>query len=51
MNLMQVFIEAFRALGIDESALSRGPAQRLARGSTPRDSAKIPIADFVGATL
>jgi hypothetical protein len=25
MNLMQVFLEAFRAMGIAESALSRGP--------------------------
>ena len=26
MNLMQVFLEAFRAMGIAESALARGPA-------------------------
>jgi hypothetical protein len=41
VNLTQVFIEAFRVLGIAESALARGP--KLAWGSTQRDSAKMPI--------
>lgn len=72
MNLIQVFIEASRAWGIDESALavevgfreqnsfcslhrnrlaSRKPRPlRLLRGSTPRDSAKMPIADARGGT-
>jgi hypothetical protein len=51
VNLLQVFVEASAPMGIAESALAGGPARHLAWGSTPRDSAKMPIATPRGGTL
>ncbi len=51
MNLLQVFVEASRPMGIAESALAGGLVRHLAWGSTPRDSAKMPIATPRGGTL